>query len=236
LRKATDRTATPSGCSSMLEDTSTPALVLVGHHHVGIGIVRSLGRLGVPVYCVDGNRCCPAFFSRYCRGKFLFDLHTTRSEDAVRFLVDVGRKIGRKALLIPTSDIGTLFVADQAERLAEHFIFARQDAAMVRSLCSKKDMYFLAKRCGIDAPETSFPQSRADVIRYLETAQFPILLKPIHLGVAGQTALPWRMMLVHSERELLEQYGRIENPSSPNVMLQEYVPGGDEATWTFNGY
>jgi predicted ATP-grasp superfamily ATP-dependent carboligase len=44
------------------------------------------------------------------------------------------------------------------------------------------------------------------------------------------------MMLIHSEQELLERYREIEDPSAANVMLQEYIPGNDEMTWTFNGY
>jgi predicted ATP-grasp superfamily ATP-dependent carboligase len=35
---------------------------------------------------------------------------------------------------------------------------------------------------------------------------------------------------------LLERYQAVEDPAMPNVMLQEYIPGGDEMTWTFNGY
>ena len=33
----------------------TAVLVLRSGHHGGLGIVRSLGRLGVPVYCVDAT-------------------------------------------------------------------------------------------------------------------------------------------------------------------------------------
>jgi predicted ATP-grasp superfamily ATP-dependent carboligase len=44
------------------------------------------------------------------------------------------------------------------------------------------------------------------------------------------------MFLAHSEQELLERYEVIENPLNPNIILQEYIPGPDSATWTFNGY
>ena len=103
----------------MLEDVSTPAVVLVCNRQVGLGIVRSLGRLGVPVYGVDDNRRAPAFFSRYCRGKAIWDLHGSSPEESVRFLVRLGRQLGRRSVLIPTSDIGAMFVADQADQLDE---------------------------------------------------------------------------------------------------------------------
>jgi len=220
----------------MLEDTSTPVVVLVGHHHVGIGIVRSLGRLGVPVYGIDADRWCPAFFSKYCRGRFIWDLHNAPAEESIGFLMEVSRKIGRRALLIPTSDIGAMLVADHADRLADRFIFPDRDARLVRSLCNKREMYYLARRCDVPAPETAFPQSREEVLQYLQTARFPILLKPIYNLVPGGGVKPWRMVMVETERELLERYDAVNDLSVPNVMLQEYIPGGDEMTWTFNGY
>src|SRR5438105_2362040 len=100
-------------------DTSTPAVVLVCHRQVGVGIVRSLGRLGVPVYGIDKFRGAPALRSRYCSGGFIWDLHSSPVQDSVRFLLQAGRQIGRRSILIPTSDIAAMFVADQAESLSE---------------------------------------------------------------------------------------------------------------------
>lgn len=217
-----------------LEDATTPVVVLVCHHHVGIGIVRSLGRLGVPVYGMDADRFSPAFFSRYCRGKFIWDLHGAPAQESIAFLDEVGRKIGRRALLIPTSDVGAMLVDEHAARLAEKFIFPQRDAALARSLCSKREMYYLAKKWNVDVPKTAFPQSRKDVLEYLSTARFPILVKPIYTLVPGLKF--WRLAIVNNQRELLDRYDAVEDPAAPNVMLQEYIPGGDEMTWVFNGY
>jgi D-aspartate ligase len=218
----------------MIADTSTPVVVLVSHHHVGIGIARSLGRLGVEVYGIDGDRFSPIFYSKYCRGKFIWDVNHAPVNESLEFLNHVSRTIGRRALLIPTSDIGAMFVDEHAEQLAGNYIFPVRDPGLCRSLCNKKEMYYLARKWNVDAPETAFPQSRDDVVQYLETARFPILLKPIYNLVPG--VRPWRMKIVNSERELLDGYATVEDPEYPNVMLQEYIPGGDEMTWTFNGY
>lgn len=52
-------------------DTSTPVTILRAVAHGPLGIVRSLGRLGAPVYVVDPNPRTPAAASRYCGGQFL---------------------------------------------------------------------------------------------------------------------------------------------------------------------
>ena len=218
----------------MIEDPSTPVLVLVSHHHVGIGIARSLGRLGIRVYGMDRDRFSPMLFSRYCRGRFIWDLHHAPVGDSIAFLREVSRKIGRRALLIPTSDVGAMFVEEHADQLADKYIFPERSASLVRTLCNKREMYYLARKCNVDAPETAFPRSREDVVEYLKTARFPVLVKPIYNMVPGLKF--WRMAIVHDERELLARYDAVEDPVTPNVMLQEYIPGGDEMTWVFNGY
>ena len=218
----------------VLEDNSAPVVVLGCFRHGGLGIVRSLGRLGVPVYAVDADRYTPAFFSKYCRRRFLWDLHAAPVEESVRFLREVGRNLCSRSVLIPTSDIGAMFVADHADRLVDRFIFPSPDASLVRSLCSKKEMYQLARKWNVPAPETAFPQSRDEVLKYVEVVRFPVLLKPIYSQRPGRAVQP--MVIVRTVRELLERYDAIEDPSLPNLMLQEYIPGGDDATWTFNGY
>jgi predicted ATP-grasp superfamily ATP-dependent carboligase len=215
----------------LIDDVSTPAVVLGCFRHGGVGIVRSLGRLGVPVYAIDADPMTPAFSSRYCHQSIVFDLHTTSADASLEFLRKLAARIGRRAVLIATSDIGALFIAKQAERLAEWFVFPKTDFGVVSAVCSKKEMYFLAKKWNVPTPETIFPQSKSEVESYASTALFPVILKPI---LSGPTALP--MTLVASPSELLERYGSIPDPATANLMIQEYVPGGEEMTWTFNGY
>lgn len=215
----------------MSELASTPVVVLSCFRHGGLAIVRSLGRLGASVYAVHRDRVSPAFFSRYCHERIIWDIDTAAPEASVRFLNELSARIGRRAILIATSDLGALFVADNADRLAEWFDFPAQDSAMMHALCSKREMYHLAKKWNVPTPETAFPQSRTDIETFLETARFPVLLKPIS---SGPSALPMRR--VEGRDELLRCFDSIEDLSSANVMIQEYIPGGDEMTWTFNGY
>lgn len=74
-------------------------------HHGGLGIVRSLGRMGVPVYAVVVDRFTPAAVSRFLAGAFVWD---ARGLDARRFLEGmalIGRRLARPAVVIPTGDL-----------------------------------------------------------------------------------------------------------------------------------
>ena len=113
---------------------STPVVILRSGHHGGLGIARSLGRLGVPVYTVDEARWEPAFSSRYCRGRFVLNIDNGSPDRSVGALLEIGRKLGGRPILVPTTDQGAIWVGQHAAALREGFSFPRQDAALVRLL------------------------------------------------------------------------------------------------------
>ncbi|HLX11511.1 MAG TPA: hypothetical protein VKS81_01740, partial [Bacteroidota bacterium] len=140
-----------------------------------------------------------------------------------------------QAILIPTSDEMAMLVADNAELLRQRFIFPVNSPALVHGLCDKGAMYGLAKACGIPTATTEFPKCRNDVLQYLQTAAFPVMVKGID-GNLLEARTDKKMVIVHTEEELLQAYDNLEDPLHPNLMLQEYIPGGEDTVWMFNGY
>jgi predicted ATP-grasp superfamily ATP-dependent carboligase len=218
----------------MVDDSSTPVVVFGCFRQGGVGIVRSLGRLGAVVHCVDADPDTPAFASRYCMGRHVWDVNGAAPEESVRFLLALGERIGRRAVLIPTSDNGAMLAAEYARDLADRFIFPEVDPQLVRALCSKEQMFHLAQRHGVAVPATAFPRSPAELAEYASRARFPVLLKPIYTSLRGRPPTPIR--IVNGKRDLLDAFEASEDPGQPNLMVQEYIPGPDHMTWTFNGY
>src|SRR5262249_27834340 len=114
-------------------------------HHGALGVMRSLGRLGVPVYGVDADRSAIALRSRYCRGAFLWDIEARPAAASVDFLKSVARRIGGRPMLLATNDETALFVAENGCRLRTSFAFPDNPLPLVRSLYNKREMYFLAR-------------------------------------------------------------------------------------------
>lgn len=216
-------------------ECSTPVVILGLETHGSIGIMRTLGRMGVSVYGIDPDDKTVALSSAYCRGKFIWDINTAPPLQTVDFLRDVARAIGKRPLLIPTADEGAVFVAENAAALSEFFLFLRPGARLIKSLISKESMYFLAKLHDIPTAETAFPKSRSDVVDFLRTAAFPIMLKGID-GNLLKRRTGKKMVIVQNADELLKRYDELEDPAAPNLMLQEYIPGGEDTIWMFNGY
>src|SRR5690348_13823661 len=219
----------------MKTSSSTSALVLAGSPHGNLGIVRTLGRLGVRVYVVDTRRSSPASQSRYCTGSFLWDFVAAGEADTVSFLMNVGESLGPGCLLFPTCDDNAILAASHYGTLSKWFAYPAQSPDLARSLVSKKEMYFLAKQHGIPVPETSFPQTLDEVIAFSRTASFPIVMKGID-GARLKRIVGAGVIIAESEADLLATYARLDKSEYCNVMLQEYIPGGDDRVWMFNGY
>jgi len=218
-----------------LRDTSLPVLVLQMQHHGALGVMRSLGRLGVRTYGVHPARRPPASYSKYCRSVFELDLDHAQAEESVGRLQAIARRIGPMPLLMPTSDESALFVARHASQLQNHFLFPANPIDLVWSLYNKKAMHRLAKQLSIPTPETAFPESLKDVLEFCERARFPVMLKASDnirtVRYAGK-----KMVKACSEDELIGLYQEMEDGSHPSLMLQEYIPGGDDTVWMLNGY
>jgi D-aspartate ligase len=215
-------------------DTSTPAVVLKLFHG-GLAIARTLGRMGVRVHGVHADRRTPAATSRYLVGIEELDIDLAPPARALERLVALGRRLGGRPLLIAVEDAGAMFVADHAEELAATFRFPALPRGLARALSSKQGMAELCQLHGIPTAATAFPTSRANVERFAEETDFPVVLKGIDSNRLQQRK-GIRVAFASDRDELLREYGRLETPTEPNLMLQEYIPGGITCGWMFNGY
>jgi D-aspartate ligase len=226
----------PNKPGVVIEDTSVPVVVLNLFTHCGVGVVRSLGRLGVPVYCVHCDPTAPSLRSRYSRRAFKWDIEHESPEASVDYLVDLARNIGGRPILIPTEDISCLFVDEHAHLLGEAYRFPRRPPGLAQSLSSKETMYFLCREFAIPTPKTSFPKSREDAEKFARTAAFPVMMKGIDNRAfldtpgAGKT-------IARSPENLLSTYDDMtQGLERRAVILQEYIPGNACSVWMFNGY
>jgi len=215
----------------LIPDVSAPVVVLRSIGHCGLGITRSLGSLRIPVYVVESDPLTPAFFSRYTRGRYLWNLEEEEPEKTVSFLRSIGEDLGAGALLLPTSDRVAAFLAENWEALSSCFRFPRSSPEGVKSLSDKHAMSQLAGRLGVPVPETRFPATRVEVADLAAALKFPLILKAI---VGRFTPSHKRQFVVQNQDELFRIYDSLTNRQ--NLMVQEYISGPEDNCWIFHGY
>ncbi|MCX4435816.1 MULTISPECIES: carboxylate--amine ligase [Streptomyces] len=204
-------------------------------HHGGVGAIRSLGRLGIPMYAITEDRYTPAAASRYLRRAFVWP--TTGTEEPERLvegLLRIGARIGRPTVLVPTDEEAAVLIAEHQEELGERFLFPRVDAKLPRRLASKQGLHELCVEHGIPSPAAAFPQSYEEIVEFAESARFPIVAKNREAfvrrsqpAVNGTTRIATREGLLSLARDWGDQ---------PGVILQEYLPREEAEDWIVHAY
>lgn len=206
-------------------------------HHGGVGAIRSLGRLGVPMYAITEDRYTPAASSRYLRRAFPW--RTTGAEEPERLvegMLRIARRIGRPTVLIPTDEEAAVLIAEHQEELADSgkFLFPRVGRDLPRRLASKQGLHELCVEHGVASPAAAFPESYADIEEFAASARFPVVAKNREAftrrkqpAVNGTTKIATPEGLLALARGWGEQ---------PGAILQEYLPREQAEDWIVHAY
>ena len=208
--------------------TSIGAVVLGGDYR-GLGIVRSLGRRGIPVWVVHGSEAV-ARHSRYCRRSIAW--RAPLDSAWINFLVDQAAENGLEGwTLFPTSDEAAALVSRHWAALSAHYRLTTPRWDVYSAAADKARVAALADELGLRVPRTWTVRSRAE----LETldASFPLVLKSVRRERDNALTLA-KGWLVADRSELLAKYDRARTVVPPSeVMIQEWVPGGGEHQYAF---
>jgi D-aspartate ligase len=225
----------PSRTESATKGSSPfPVLILkTGHyplHHGGLGIIRSLGSLGVPVFTVVEDRFAPAAASKYLKGTFVWDTRDLPRSRLLEGLERIGRQLKQPTILIPTDDAGAILIAEEALTLRQWFLFPEVRSDIPRSLADKSRLQALCRQLEVPYPQAISPNTISELYEYIDAAAFPVVVKP---------AKPWlkpnvKASIVYSPKELLDFYRRSGEQIRSNLLIQEHIPDGED--WLFNGY
>jgi D-aspartate ligase len=199
-------------------------------HHGGLGIIRSRGRSGIPVYTIAEDHLTPARISRYLAGSFVWNAGDLPGPQLLDALARIGRKLNKPTILIPTDDQGAILIAEESATLRQWFVFPSILPGTPRNLANKQMLYTLCRQIGVPCPNTRCPTSISDLNEFAESARFPIVAK---------TAAEWlsprlKVSIVHSKRELVDVWHWAESSQNLNLLIQEYIPPGED--WFFHGY
>jgi D-aspartate ligase len=93
----------------------------------------------------------------------------------------------------------------------------------------------LARRHDVPVPETVRASAESEAEELLERLPYPLVLKGAESYVPG-TSERAELRVVETRAEALAAYGAMSEAERANVMFQEYIPGGPESIWMFNGY
>jgi D-aspartate ligase len=211
-----------------------PALegaLVVGGDYRGLGIVRNLGRRGIPVSVVT-DRHTVAAHSRYARR--VIEWGPGSDEDRLRRLLDLGRDVnpGQWALF-PTTDQMTAVIARNHDHLAQLFVPTTPRLDVVEIGRDKRTSHELAQRNDVGFPRTWLPANLHDV-EALDLS-FPVILKPA-VKDRDNPLTQDKAWQVFDRAELSRQYQvACRLLPAEQIMIQDVIPGGGDYQLSYAG-
>lgn len=214
-----------------------PPVVLLG----GLNIVRALGLAKIPVIIASSERRTPSMASRYCAGTLALPplgANAGAREAVVETLVRAGRRLaaehGAPVPLFYDNDDRLKLVQDFRAALAPHFALLLNEPGLGDALLDKARFQGLAERRGLPVPR------RIDWDA-LGAESGPVLVKPKtrtawdHSSVRQQLfGGAGKARVFGSGREA--RADALVQRLAGQLAFQEYVPGGDDAIWSFHGF
>ncbi len=213
-----------------------PPAVVLGLGQNGLATCRALGRLGIPVLGVDSDLAQPGARTRYCR-PLRCEGFARGGVELADFLVDLGRQLDQKAVLLPSGDLNVQTVSEHREALAPYFHLTLPAKETLRLFLDKKAFYKIAMERGFPLPRTYFTEAGHDIDRIAGEIEYPCLIKPYQPNAVWRETFDTRLFLADSADMLRSLYDLIY-PVHQDLIIQEYMPGDDsQVVWgvTFLG-
>jgi len=204
--------------------------LVIGGDHPGLGVARSLGRRGIPVYVLDDQYCISSF-SRYV--KRVIRVNDLRDErKTVDAVLAVGRRFNlRNWVLFPTRDETVAAFSRHRAELSEFFRVTTGEWESIEWAWDKKKSYELAETLGIPCPKTFNPRN-ADELPSLYSS-LPLAIKPAikenFFYATGAKA--WRANTAEQLNMLYKKAARQIKPEE--ILIQEIIPGDGREQFSY---
>jgi len=213
------------------QKTGSPPAIIFGGYKTALGVIRSLGRAGIPQYLISEHPDFSArsrWARRFPEGLLLSPSPSCIDDILATLPLD-------EAVLIPCSDHWTRALTKFKSSPDKRFHTSLPTAEVNDILADKKTLSALLKRLGIAQPKTVSIASQSDLSEAMsgETDR-DWFLKPCDsqafLKRFGQKAYR-----VGTLEEAWRMYTRIAD-AGLEVLLQEYVPGGADQHFFVDGF
>lgn len=209
-----------------------PAVVIGLDCITGLQTARILSARGVPVVGVTSRarhwatrtRACDEVVTSPMSGDALSDTLTT-----------LARRRPGPAVLVPCTDEAVHHLSAHRADLPEELVLPVAEHGTVDLLMDKVRFAEHARRHGLPVPRTEVLRSRADAELAADHVTYPCVLKPPVKAPAWLAHTQVKAFSVRDPQDLVRRYDEVAG-WAPELLLQEWVEGGEDALISCNAY
>jgi len=216
-----------------LKDNFLKYAIVIFTHVVGLGVIRALGKMNVPIIALYYSDCEMGQFSKYIKERIKVPDPRISEIDFINKLKELS-SIFSGSLLIPTDDYTVIVLSKNKKKLEQLYVVGVMDWQITRKIIYKHEIYEFGSSIGVACPKTILPKSVDDLKIELKNVSYPCLIKPCE-GHIFFDQFGEQMFKIQTEDELLNKFNQVQKLGI-NIMIQEIIPGDDGQGVNYNSY
>jgi len=190
------------------------AIVIGGTHFNPLGLVRSLGEMGIKTVFINTTKGGFSEKSKYATET----VHANGANGVVDAICDIVKRKGGKPVIFPSCDFSAEAV-DKGYDILEKIAFCPGCNGRLERYISKEIMCELAEKAGFIVPETKYLEINENFAAELKKFGTPFIIKPVNNFSGSKNDI----MICTEDSEIKEvskSFG-----SYKKVLVQRYVDG-----------
>lgn len=185
-----------------------------------LAAARSLGSKGVDVFTVEETHFSPAAFSKHCKGSVVCPSACKKPREFESWLLDTVKKLSCD-VLFPMDDDTLEVVMKNRNELEKYCSLPLPPIESYVVASDKSRATVLARKAGVDCPETVIPDSLDNLLESTAHLRYPLVVKP--RKSSGSRGI----RVVKEEKDLIRVYKEVASVF-PSPFIQEYIGTGEK--------
>jgi len=207
--------------------------VIAGGDFQGLGVLRSLGRKGIPIILLDHDHCI-ARYSKF-KKRFFRSPHPSKANSYLNFLIDLAKKENIYGwIIIPTRD-ETVYVLSKYKDILEKFYKVPVSSwDIIQNVYIKEKTYLIAEKHGIPIPKTYYPKNLSELLEL--DLQFPVIFKP-SIKPHFYNKVKKKAIAIENRKKLIKVYHWMCSIiNSSEILVQELIPGVPKHLYSYSTF
>ena len=201
----------------------TGVIVNAGITANSLGVIKGFGRRGIPVVYLDSEPFCMCRYSRYISQRLKCQSLRKSETEFINVLLDFGKQIDNKMVIIPTGDREVLALSKYKKELEQFYHLPIPTHEILQKLVNKKIFYKLLAEMQVPHPRTYFPENTTELALMGKEIDYPYIIKPAYSS-PFQEEFHKKCFVINSSQELDWAVKRLRGKNLEFVM-QEIIPG-----------
>lgn len=206
----------------MVNSLITSAVVLdIGFS--GYGVIRSLSGYNIPIVAFKTKTFNFEAGTRLCNKIFAFnDIHHLYD-----MLMSYAQTQSQKPVLYLTSDKYVYFISENITEISKSYQIDFPDKDTINILMNKLNFTQFAIKNNLKIPKTTDLSEITKIQIFKNKLDFPLVLKPWLRTDKWNKNIKEKGFLLNDYNKLEEVFEKIKKIEK-NILIQEYIPGGDD--------